>query len=312
MKDRRMPVELSSWPALLRSSPDPIVRSLIHKARFGHEAWAEPQGSLGRSGSLEVRLATGGKEVRRAQRLRYKVFHEERSVVPSARARLSRRDIDPFDEVCDHLLVIDHDAPAKPFRKPKPRVVGTYRLLRREVAEARFGFYSAAEFDLAPLLARHNEARIVELGRSCVLAPYRSRQTLALLWQGILAYIRHHRCEVMIGCASFEGTDPEALALPLSYLHHHAASPDAWRVTPLRGRRCSMDRMAPDAIDPRAALKRLPPLLKGYVRLGATIGDGAVIDHAFGTTDVFVIMPVAGISERYLDHFTPVANLQAA
>lgn len=307
-----MPVELSSWPAILRQGPEPIMRSLIDRARFGSEAWAEPQGPLGRSGSLEVRLASRGKEVRKAQRLRYKVFHEERSVVPSARSRLSRRDIDPFDEICDHLLAIDHDAPAKPFRKAKPKVVGTYRLLRREVADAHFGFYSEAEFDLAPLLARQREARLLELGRSCVLESYRSRQTLALLWQGLLAYIRHHRCEALIGCASFEGTDPEALALPLSYLHHHAASPAAWRVRPVQGRRSSMDRMAPGAIDPRAAIKRLPPLLKGYLRLGATVGDGAVVDHAFGTTDVFVVMPIAEIGERYIDYFTPAANLQAA
>jgi putative hemolysin len=295
---------------MLRTPPEPILRALLEKARVGDAA--APAGSLGRSGSLEVRLAASAKEVRRAQRLRYKVFHEEGTAIPSARARLSRRDIDAFDDVCDHLLVLDHEVPAKPFRKPKPKVVGTYRLLRREVAERGQGFYSAGEFDLAPLLERHREARILELGRSCVSKPYRSRQTLSLLWQGIWAYIRHHGCEVMIGCASFEGTDPEALALPLSYLHHHVPSPAEWRARPRRGLRCSMDRMAPEAIDTRAAFKRLPPLLKGYLRLGATIGDGAVIDHAFGTIDVLVVLQVGAIGARYVDYFTPVANLKAA
>ena len=308
------PLDLPRWPAMLRSPPEPIVRALLAKGPFAIDlpAFAEPAGTLGRSGSLEVRLAARAKDVRRAQRLRYKVFHEERGIVPSPLARLSRRDVDAFDEICDHLVVLDHAAPAKPFRKAKPKVVGTYRLLRREVADANFGFYSASEFDLSPVLARHPESRILELGRSCVLKPYRSRQTLALLWQGIWAYVRHHGCQVLIGCASFEGTDPEALALPLSHLHHNATSPEAWRVAPLRGRRCSMDRMAPGAIDSRAAFRRLPPLLKGYLRLGATVGDGAVIDHAFGTTDVFVVLPIGTIGERYIDYFTPAANLQAA
>lgn len=301
-----MPVELASWPAILRSPSAPIVRTFLDKTRFGGEAWAEPVGALGRSGSLEVRLAASSKEVRRAQRLRYKVFHEEGSAVPSARSRLSRRDIDPFDEICDHLLVFDHDVVTKPFRKAKPKVVGTYRLLRREAADRRLGFYSASEFEIRPLLDRHADARILELGRSCVLKPYRSRATLALLWQGIWAYVRHHGCQVMIGCASLEGTDPDALALPLSYLHHHAASPPDWRVRARRGRRTSMDRMAADEIDARVAFRRLPPLLKGYLRLGATVGDGAVIDHDFGTTDVFVVLPIGSIGERYIDHFTPV------
>lgn len=298
-----MPLELPSLPGFLRSGSEPIVRSLLDWG--GGEVWAEPEGALGRSGPLEVRLAAGSKEVRRAQRLRYKVFYEERSAVPSTRARLSRRDIDPFDEFCDHLLVLDHGGAAKRFRKKKPKIVGTYRLLRREVAESRLGFYSASEFDLAPLLTRHHGARILELGRSCVLKPYRSRQTLALLWQGIWAYVGHHRCEAMIGCASFEGTDPEALALPLSYLHHRARSPAEWLVRPHPSLRCGMDRMAPEVIDARAAFKRLPPLLKGYLRLGATIGDGAVIDRAFGTTDVFVVLPIGAIGERYVSYFTP-------
>ncbi|WP_425359579.1 GNAT family N-acetyltransferase [Enterovirga rhinocerotis] len=267
---------------------------------------------LGRSGALEVRLAAGAREVRRAQRTRYKVFFEEMDALPSPLARLSRRDSDLFDEVCDHLLVFDHDVVAKPFRKPKPRVVGTYRLLRRDVAEVGPGFYSAGEFDLGPLLAARPDARILELGRSCVLKPYRSRQTLALLWQGIWAYVRHHGCDVMVGCASLPGTDPQALALPLSYLHHFAAAPPEWRVAPHRALHQPMDLLPREAIDPKAAFKRLPPLLKGYLRLGASIGSGAVIDRAFGTTDVFVVTPIGEIGSRYLDHFSPAANRVAA
>ncbi len=262
----------------------------------------------GRAAALEVRLAETSKEVRRAQRLRYKVFFEEMAAVPSPVARLSRRDADAFDAICDHLVVLDHAVAPKPFRKPKPKVVGTYRLLRREVAEAALGFYSAREFDLAPLLATRPDLRLVELGRSCVLKPYRSKKTVDLLWQGIWAYVTRHGCEAMIGCASLPGTDPHALALPLSYLHHHAPSPAEWRVRALPGRHSRMDLLPREAVDVRAAFKTLPPLVKGYLRVGATVGDGAVIDRAFGTTDVFVLMPISEMRGRYVDHFGPAAN----
>ena len=182
--------------------------------------------SLGRIGNLEVCLATRKSEIRRAQRLRYQVFYEEMSAIPTGMAMLSRRDVDAYDAVCDHLLVIDHAATdAKPFRKARPKVVGTYRLLRGEAAERNFGFYSASEFDIAPLLAAHPGKRLLELGRSCVLKPYRTKRTVELLWAGIYAYVLHHRIDALIGCASLDGTDPARLALPLSFLHHHAPRP---------------------------------------------------------------------------------------
>ncbi len=275
-------------------------------------ALAVPAGALGRLGSLEVRLAATPKEVRRAQRLRFKVFYEEMSAVPSAAARLSRRDADAFDAICDHLLVLDHAVKPKPFRKPKPKVVGTYRLLRREVAEAHFGFYSASEYDLEPLLLARPEARLLEMGRSCVLAPYRSKKTVELLWQGILAYVVRHGIDALIGCASLDGTDVRDLALPLSYLHHYASSPDEWLVRALPERHVSMRLLDREAVNPKAAFKALPPLVKGYLRCGAHFGDGAVIDREFGTTDVFAVMPIASLRGRVIDHFGPAANRYAA
>ncbi|MEI8146541.1 MAG: GNAT family N-acyltransferase, partial [Alphaproteobacteria bacterium] len=163
--------------------------------------------SLGRIGSLEVRLVANAAEVRRAQRLRWQVFYEEMSALPDAASKLARRDIDPFDAICDHIVVIDHAAQERPrFGPPRPRIVGTYRLLRQDVAERHGGFYSAQEFDLTDLLARHRGRRFLELGRSCVLAPYRDKRTVELLWQGIWAYVLANGIDVMIGCASLEGT----------------------------------------------------------------------------------------------------------
>jgi putative hemolysin len=258
--------------------------------------------SLGRFAQLEVRLATTKKEIRKAQRLRYKVFYEEGGATADRTAALIRRDICPYDAACDHLLVIDHAALNR-FGKPKPKAVGTYRLLRQERADAHRGFYSAQEYDIAPLLARHNGKRFLELGRSCVLAPYRSKRTLELLWRGIWAYAKHYKVHALFGCASLEGTNPLAHAASLSFLGHFANASEEWSVRALDTRHVAMQMLNGDSLDKRRALAALPPLIKGYLRCGAKVGDGAVIDHQFGTTDVFIIMPVAELDLRYIEHF---------
>ncbi|HEU4659619.1 MAG TPA: GNAT family N-acyltransferase [Pseudolabrys sp.] len=263
----------------------------------------EPARSLGRLGSLEVRLARTAAEVRQAQKVRYRVFYEEGSAIPDPARLFARRDIDGFDAICDHLLVLDHAATGGTSSKRRPAVVGTYRLLRQSVAEDYGGFYTAGEFDIAGLIARHAKLQFLELGRSCVLAPYRNKRTVELLWQGIHEYVLQHRVDVMIGCASLEGTDPDRLALPLSFLHHTASAPEAWQARALPSRYVHMNRMSKEAIDPKLALRSLPPLIKGYLRLGCYIGDGAVVDHEFGTTDVLIVLPMSAVKSRYLEHF---------
>lgn len=285
------------------------------RAYGGLKVWEQkiyrPSVPLGRLGSLEVRLARNASDIRRAQRLRYRVFFKDGSAIPDAAAKLARRDVDAFDILCDHLLVIDHAAPVRPPRR-RPPVVGTYRLLRQDVAERNGGFYTAGEFDTGPLLARHRDLRFLELGRSCVLPPYRNKRTVELLWHGIWTYVLQNRLDVMIGCASFDGTDPDALALPLSFLHHHARAPEAWGARALPQRYVEMNRMAKEDIDPKAAVRQLPPLIKGYLRVGAYVGDGAVIDHQFGTTDIFMVLPISAIKARYLTHFGEDASRHAA
>ncbi len=255
---------------------------------------------LGRIGALEVRLAATPREIKQAQKLRYKVFYEEMSAIPDMQTQLSRRDRDGFDKICDHLLVIDHDTRTA---AGAPKIVGTYRLLRQAVAERHSGFYTASEFDIGALTARHDRLNFLELGRSCVLPPYRTKRTVELLWHGIWSYVRSHGIDVMVGCASLAGTDPDTHALPLSFLHHNARAPEEWSVSALAGRHVAMDRLPAEAVDAKAALKLLPPLVKGYLRLGAYIGDGAVIDRQFGTTDVLIVLPVSAISERYVNHY---------
>lgn len=277
------------------------------RLRTARSDFAEALGALG---PLEVRLAKKAHEVRSAQRLRYNVFYKEMSAIPAAATLIARRDVDAFDTICDHLNVVDHDWPRLVFGFHRPRVVGTYRLLRQEIAERHGGFYTQSEFDVAALMARHPKLRFLELGRSCVLPAYRNKRTVELLWHGISNYVAQHRLDVLIGCASLEGTNPDKLATQLSFLHHFAGAPEHWRASALASRYVDMNRMPKEAIDTKKALRELPPLIKGYLRLGAFIGDGAVIDHQFGTTDVLIVLPMAQITARYRERFVGAADEQ--
>jgi putative hemolysin len=285
-------------------------RGRFNVAAFGRRF--QPPKIYGKLGPLEVRLARKKSEIRRAQRLRYKVFYEEMSAVPGALAMLSRRDEDAYDAVFDHLLVIDRGDTSDGRRWRPSKVVGTYRMLRQDVAELNDGFYTQGEYDIAPLLAAKPDYSFMELGRSCVLKPYRNKRTLELLWQGVWSYVREHGADVMIGCASFEGTDPTAHAEALSFLYHSALAPEDWRVRAHSHLRVDMKMLPRERVNARKALKALPPLIKGYLRLGAYVGDGAVIDHQFGTTDVFIIMPVESIKTRYFAHFGAPDEISAA
>ena len=268
--------------------------------------------TLGRLGSLEVRLARTAKDVKQAQKLRYRIFYEEMAAIPNTLSLVSRRDRDDYDTLCDHLLVIDHAVAPEAGGKPGGQVVGTYRLLRQEIAERHGGFYSASEYAIEPMIAAHPGKSFLELGRSCVLSAYRNKRTVELLWHGIWTYVLHHKIDVMLGCASLEGTEPSRLALPLAFLHHHAPAEGEWRVKAVPERYISMNRIAKEGVDIKQALQALPPLIKGYLRIGASFGDGAVVDHQFGTTDVLVVLPVEKINARYVEHFGAGAERHAA
>ena len=268
--------------------------------------------SLGRIGALELRLATHKRDIRKAQKLRFKVFYEEGGAMADARSTLTRRDLCAFDRICDHLIVVDHDFVNR-FGRRKPKVVGCYRLLRQDVAQRHGGFYSASEFDIAPLLERHTDKNFLELGRSCVHKEWRAKRVLELLWRGIWTYVRHHRVDVMIGCASLPGADPEPHASTLAWLSAAASPNDLWATRALPSRRIAIDATQATELEPRKAMAKLPPLLKGYIRVGAKIGAEAVSDRQFGTTDVFIIMPVAEIDPRYITYFsTPESEARLA
>ena len=252
-------------------------------------------------GPLQVRLAESRADIDAAQALRYRIFYESLGARAAYETARRRRDFDRFDEGCDHLLVLDHRSGGG-----AGTVVGTYRLIRRQAAARLGGFYSAAEYDLAPLVAYRGE--ILELGRSCVDAAYRQRPAMQLLWSGIAAYVFHYDIALMFGCASLPGTCPEALAIPLSYLHYYHLAPPALRPRALAHRYVDMRRLPACALDPARALVDLPPLIKGYLRLGGFTGDGAVIDEEFNSTDVCIVVKADLVSERYSRHYVRQAK----
>jgi putative hemolysin len=249
-----------------------------------------------RAGNLGVRLAIGADELDAIQSLRYRVFYGEMGASADSDTASSQRDRDRFDAVADHLLVIDHER-----GEGAAGAVGTYRLIRRPAA-ARIGrFYSSDEYDIRMIEAFPGQ--VLELGRSCVDAGYRSRAVMQLLWRGIAAYVFQHGIDLMFGCASLPGTDTDALATELTYLYYNHLAPREIRPRALPHRHIEMRRLEPDSIDTRRALTLLPPLVKGYLRLGGFVGDGAVVDPQFNTTDVAVVVKTDLVTEKYYRHY---------
>ncbi len=242
-----------------------------------------------------VRLAQNNEEIEQAQKLRYNVFYEEYGAKPSPEVLKQRRDFDDFDAITDHLIVLAADD------NGEEKIVGTYRLLRQNVAKQHGHFYSSDEYDLSRL--ENSGQALLELGRSCVIAPYRTKPILNLLWQGIADYITNHNVDLLFGCASFNGTDVSVIADQLSYLHHFHSTKQNIMPIALSNRYVNMNIIPKEDIDERRTFAALPPLIKGYLRLGATIGDGAVIDKQFNTIDVCIVVQTSLMTERYRKYY---------
>lgn len=250
-----------------------------------------------RVGDLQIRLAESESEISAAQELRYRVFYEEMSARPTAAMAAARRDFDSFDPFCDHLIVIDRKKGVG-----AGGIVATYRLLRREAARRRGQFYSIDEYDISPIVAYDGE--ILELGRSCVDPDYRSKAAMQMLWKGITDYIMHYKIGIMFGCGSLPGINPAEHAVPLSYLYHRHLAPPEFRPRAVASRYVSMNMLPIEAIDEKRTLVGLPPLIKGYLRLGGYVGDGAVVDQQFGTTDISIIVVTDRVTGKYIKHYT--------
>jgi putative hemolysin len=231
---------------------------------------------------LCISLARTPAEIEAAQRLRYKVFAEEMGAQVSGTDGL---DIDGFDQFCDHLIVRDSDT---------NQVIGTYRILSPEKANEAGGYYSAGEFDLSRLAHLFN--RTVEVGRACVHQNYRNGGTITMLWAGLAKYMQINNYEYMIGCGSVSMSDGGHAAASLyQKLQDDYLSPIEYRVfarnpLPIKSLRTDMQ-------------VACPPLIKGYLRLGAYICGAPAWDPYFNTADMLVMLPLSRINPRYAAHF---------
>ncbi|RDE09496.1 GNAT family N-acetyltransferase [Pelagibacterium lacus] len=260
---------------------------------------------LARLGQFEVRLARTAAERHAAWRLRYEVFYRERGADAPWMDHDAHIEADRFDGFCEHVIVIDSAAETP---DESPAIVGTYRVMREPAPG--LGYYADGEFALDALFARHRHMRFCEVGRSCVAPAYRSMRTIEALWCGLWAYAARHGIDAYIGAASFAGTDPRRHALALSYLRHFAAAGPDWSVPVRGGAGVAMDILPRTSIDRHAALRAMPPLVRGYLRLNARFSSEAFIDHAFGTTDVLVAAPLAAAPKAYRQRIERVTGIR--
>ncbi len=232
---------------------------------------------------LTLRLATSEEDRLAAERLRYEVFVEELGGDGDMVDHEGRFERDRFDPDFDHLILVD----GRRDRATLDHVVGVYRLLP---GGRRDGFYSEGEYDVSPLI--ESGRKLLELGRSCVRRGYRGGMALHLLWRGLAGYVRERDIEILFGVASLHGTDVDALAAPLSHLHHSYLAPPDLRVRAREDAYQPMDLLAPEEIDRVAAMRATPALIKSYLKLGGLVGDGAYVDHGFNTTDVCLVIDI--------------------
>jgi len=256
-------------------------------------------------GQLTLRLADTDADLLAAQRLRYRVFVTELGAIGPTVNHETKTESDAFDAYYDHLLLID--------RRRDPamlnHVVGVYRLLKSDVARQGPGFYSESEFDLAALA--RSGLNLLELGRSCVDADYRGGVAMHMMWNGLADYVLGNGIDVMFGVASYHGVDISAIAQSLSYLHYNHLAPGDMRVSVRAGAYQPLDLIASSEVDRAEAMRQTPALIKGYLRLGGFIGDGAYIDRNFNTTDVCLIMDTARMSARHRQAYTRKSRLRA-
>ncbi|MCE9598659.1 MAG: GNAT family N-acetyltransferase [Spirochaetia bacterium] len=237
---------------------------------------------------LEVRIAQNQLEIEQALTLRYNVFNKELGE-GLARSAATGKDRDDFDLYCEHLIVIDQET---------AEVVGTYRMLTKTRALQHTGFYSETEFDLSNIY--RIQAEIAEVGRSCVHPAYRDGSVISLLWNGIAAYILKHNIRYLMGCGSLHSTDANEVNEVYAFLRdqNHLVE-DSLRVKPRSSHEHpNFKEIALDA-DVKAVARRLPPLIKGYMRIGAKIGGKPALDREFGTTDLFIFFDAESVTQRY-------------
>jgi putative hemolysin len=288
-------------PKKVKKSKAEVIKKLfskkIAKKLFGNKFATRTRGELSthepvilekttskpKRPTFQISWASNANEIKEAQRLRFKVFAEEMGA--NLPPNLENLDIDEFDAYCDHLLIRDQES---------LKVVGTYRVLPPHKALEIGRLYSDSEFDLSRL--NHLRPKMVELGRSCVHADYRSGAVIMALWSGLAQYMQKHNYEIMLGCASIPMADGGHFAASLyNSLSNEQMAPvenHAFPRLPL-----PLDRLNGGLeVEP-------PPLIKGYLKLGAKICSAPAWDPDFNTADVLTMLRLSEINPRYAKHF---------
>lgn len=247
---------------------------------------------------FSIRIARGRNDFLAAHRLRYRVFVEELGGNGPLVDHEARLECDEFDNTVDHLLLIDNRRdPAR-----LDHVIGVYRLFPGERATQFGRFYCDSEFDLSRIKASGRST--LELGRSCILPEYRGGSGMYLLWNALSEYVLELGIEILFGVASFHGTNISSLTQPLSWLHHKHLAPEELRPVARSEGFQNMNLLPKHYIDRKEAMIGLPPLIKAYLRLGGTVGEGAFIDHEFNTTDVLLLMDTKAMSSKHRNFYT--------
>jgi putative hemolysin len=242
--------------------------------------------------TFEVKIAESLKEIEAALRLRFEVFNLELHEGLQSSYE-SGFDSDVYDTFCDHLIVKEIST---------GNIVGTYRLLPQAKAEKHIGFYSENEFDLSKF--KNIPGQSLELGRSCVAKEFRSLAVINLLWTGISKYIEINSISNLFGCASFHTSNVKEIAVAYAYLQLYHFAPEEYKVKPLEKCAMNLPFLFLTSHDIDSAYKQFPPLIKGYLRLGAKICGEPAYDEEFGTTDFLIVLDTRHINDKYKKHYS--------
>lgn len=244
-----------------------------------------------------IKLVETKSELKHAQALRYSIFYKEKKARPSFSKKIIRLDYDKIDKFADHLIVIDKN------KKTKNKIVGTYRLIRGDVARLFGGFYTSYEFNLVNITNAFRDKQILELGRSCVHQDYRNGSVMNLLWKAIAEYVKLYDIRVLLGCASFSGTDPTKYSDELSFLKQNFSLPKYLSVESFNYNNYSVYKLKNNNFNQLRTFAKLPPLIKGYIRIGGKVSDNFYVDHKFNTIDLCVIVKIADIEKKYKEKY---------
>ena len=249
------------------------------------------------SENYSIKLAETKSELKCAQALRYYVFYKEKKAKPTFTKKIIKLDYDKIDKYADHIIVLDKK------KNTKNKIVGTYRLIRGDVAKLFGGYYSSSEFNLTNITNSYKDKHILELGRSCVHQDYRNGSIMNLLWKAIAEYVKLYDIKILMGCASFSGTEPTKFSDELSYLRQNFCLPRHLSVESFDKNIYPDYKLNENKSNQLRIFAKLPPLLKGYLRVGGKVSHNFYVDHNFNTIDLCVVVNTSDIDKKYIKKY---------